>query len=70
MYKGFNKVQHVQHIYTSASESSCSVKFDINKYQYLITGGLTLFVFHQGSFQCLEFETCGHVFLELDLVEC
>lgn len=38
MYKGFDKVQHVQHIYTSASESSCGVKFDINKYQYLITG--------------------------------
>lgn len=38
MYKGFEKVQHVQHIYTDASESLCGVKFDINKYQYLITG--------------------------------
>lgn len=38
MYKGFDKVQHVQHIYTDASESLCGVKFDINKYQYLITG--------------------------------
>ncbi|KAJ8411132.1 hypothetical protein AAFF_G00171380 [Aldrovandia affinis] len=38
MYKGFNKMQHVQHIYTDASESLCGVKFDINKYQYLITG--------------------------------
>lgn len=41
MYKGFDKVQHVQHIYTDASESLCGVKFDINKYQYLITGKLT-----------------------------
>lgn len=38
MYKGFDKIQHVQHIYTHASESLCGVKFDINKYQYLITG--------------------------------
>lgn len=38
MYKGFEKVQHVQHIYTDASESLCGMKFDINKYQYLITG--------------------------------
>lgn len=38
MYRGFDNVQHVQHIYTSASESLCGVKFDINKYQYLITG--------------------------------
>ncbi|KAI4802960.1 hypothetical protein KUCAC02_006525, partial [Chaenocephalus aceratus] len=38
MYKGFEKVQHVQHIYTDASEGLCGVKFDINKYQYLITG--------------------------------
>lgn len=38
MYKGFDKVQHVQHIYTDASESLCGVKFEINKYQYLITG--------------------------------
>ncbi|KAA8579979.1 hypothetical protein FQN60_005514 [Etheostoma spectabile] len=38
MYKGFDKVQHVQHIYTDASESLCGVKFDINKYQFLITG--------------------------------
>lgn len=38
MYKGFNKMQHVQHIYTDASESLCGVKFDLNKYQYLITG--------------------------------
>lgn len=38
MYKGFEKVHHVQHIYTDASESLCGVKFDINKYQYLITG--------------------------------
>ncbi|MEQ2235325.1 Metalloproteinase inhibitor 3 [Ilyodon furcidens] len=38
MYKGFEKVQHVQHIYTDASESLCGVKFEINKYQYLITG--------------------------------
>ncbi|XP_041935263.1 metalloproteinase inhibitor 3 isoform X1 [Alosa sapidissima] len=38
MYKGFEKMQHVQHIYTDASESLCGVKFDINKYQYLITG--------------------------------
>lgn len=42
MYKGFDKVQHVQHIYTDASESLCGVKFDINKYQYLITGKMTL----------------------------
>lgn len=42
MYKGFNKVQHVQHIYTDASESLCGVKFDINKYQYLITGRTTV----------------------------
>lgn len=42
MYKGFDKVQHVQHIYTDASESLCGVKFDINKYQYLITGKLTV----------------------------
>ncbi|KAK1168754.1 metalloproteinase inhibitor 3-like [Acipenser oxyrinchus oxyrinchus] len=38
MYKGFNKMQHVQHIYTDASESLCGVKFEVNKYQYLITG--------------------------------
>lgn len=38
MYRGFDKVQHVQHIYTSASDSLCGVRFDINKYQYLITG--------------------------------
>ncbi|KAF3859120.1 hypothetical protein F7725_021519, partial [Dissostichus mawsoni] len=38
MYKGFEKVKHVQHIYTDASEGLCGVKFDINKYQYLITG--------------------------------
>lgn len=41
MYKGFDKIQDVQHIYTDASESLCGVKFDINKYQYLITGNLT-----------------------------
>lgn len=41
MYKGFDKVQHVQHIYTEASESLCGIKFEINKYQYLITGKLT-----------------------------
>ncbi|XP_058877195.1 metalloproteinase inhibitor 3-like [Acipenser ruthenus] len=40
MYKGFNKMQHVQHIYTDASESLCGVKFEVNKYQYLITGEL------------------------------
>lgn len=44
MYKGFDKVQHVQHIYTDASESLCGVKFDINKYQYLITGKLTVWL--------------------------
>lgn len=44
MYKGFDKVQHVQHIYTDASESLCGVKFDINKYQYLITGKLSVTV--------------------------
>ncbi|XP_023671023.1 metalloproteinase inhibitor 3-like [Paramormyrops kingsleyae] len=38
MYKGFEKIQHVQHVYTDASESLCGVKFDIHKYQYLITG--------------------------------
>lgn len=38
MYKGFDKIQHVQYIYTHNSESMCGVKFDINKYQYLITG--------------------------------
>lgn len=38
MYKGFDKIQHVQYIYTHDSESMCGVKFDINKYQYLITG--------------------------------
>ncbi|MBN3270823.1 TIMP3 inhibitor, partial [Polyodon spathula] len=38
MYKGFNKMQHVQHIYTDASENLCGVKFEVNKYQYLITG--------------------------------
>lgn len=38
MYKGFDKIQHVQHVYTDASESLCGVKFDIHKYQYLITG--------------------------------
>lgn len=43
MYKGFEKVHHVQHIYTDASESLCGVKFDINKYQYLITGEKALF---------------------------
>ncbi|CAL8386405.1 unnamed protein product [Boreogadus saida] len=37
MYKGFEKIHHVQYIYTVASESLCGVKFDINKYQYLIT---------------------------------
>lgn len=45
MYKGFEKVHHVQHIYTDASESLCGVKFDINKYQYLITGERTLFFY-------------------------
>lgn len=43
MYKGFEKVHHVQHIFTDASESLCGVKFDINKYQYLITGEITSF---------------------------
>ncbi|XP_073694454.1 metalloproteinase inhibitor 3-like [Garra rufa] len=38
MYKGFDKIQHVQYVYTHDSESMCGVKFDINKYQYLITG--------------------------------
>ncbi|KPP67205.1 metalloproteinase inhibitor 3-like [Scleropages formosus] len=38
MYKGFDKVQYVQHIYTHASESLCGVKFEMNKHQYLITG--------------------------------
>uniref|UniRef100_H3B3W2 Metalloproteinase inhibitor 3 n=1 Tax=Latimeria chalumnae TaxID=7897 RepID=H3B3W2_LATCH len=38
MYKGFNKVSHVQFIYTEASESLCGVKLEVNKYQYLITG--------------------------------
>uniref|UniRef100_A0A9J7ZPC1 Metalloproteinase inhibitor 3 n=1 Tax=Cyprinus carpio carpio TaxID=630221 RepID=A0A9J7ZPC1_CYPCA len=38
MYKGFEKIQHVQYIYTHDSESMCGVKLDINKYQYLITG--------------------------------
>lgn len=45
MYKGFDKVQHVQHIYTDASESLCGVKFEINKYQYLITGELSKLYF-------------------------
>lgn len=45
MYKGFEKIHHVQHIYTDASESLCGVKFDINKYQYLITGERIL-LFH------------------------
>ncbi|XP_051976709.1 metalloproteinase inhibitor 3-like [Xyrauchen texanus] len=38
MYKGFDKMQHVQYIYTYNSDGLCGVKFDINKYQYLITG--------------------------------
>ncbi|XP_028661255.1 metalloproteinase inhibitor 3-like [Erpetoichthys calabaricus] len=38
MYKGFNKMKHVQYIHTDASESLCGVKFEMNKYQYLITG--------------------------------
>jgi len=38
MYKGFDKIQHVQYVYTHNSESMCGVKLDINKYQYLITG--------------------------------
>ncbi|MFT7799716.1 metalloproteinase inhibitor 3-like [Arapaima gigas] len=38
MYKGFDKVQHVQHIYTVASENLCGIQFEVNKYQYLITG--------------------------------
>uniref|UniRef100_A0A8C2D4V5 Metalloproteinase inhibitor 3 n=1 Tax=Cyprinus carpio TaxID=7962 RepID=A0A8C2D4V5_CYPCA len=37
MYKGFEKIQHVQYVYTHNFESMCGVKFDINKYQYLIT---------------------------------
>ncbi|TRY82717.1 hypothetical protein DNTS_018777 [Danionella cerebrum] len=38
MYKGFEKMQHVQHIYTYESESMCGIKLEINKYQYLISG--------------------------------
>ncbi|XP_028809966.1 metalloproteinase inhibitor 3 [Denticeps clupeoides] len=44
MYKGFDKIKHVQYIYTDSQESSCGVYFDINKYQYLITGS-----FHNGK---------------------
>lgn len=43
MYKGFEEIRHVQYVYTDASESLCGVKFDINKYQYLITGKLHLY---------------------------
>ncbi|XP_072123798.1 metalloproteinase inhibitor 3-like isoform X2 [Mobula birostris] len=38
MYRGFNKVQQVQYIYTEASESLCGVRLQVNKFQYLITG--------------------------------
>lgn len=38
MYRGFNKVQHVQYIYTEASDSLCGVRLQVNKFQYLITG--------------------------------
>ncbi|CAI5786121.1 metalloproteinase inhibitor 3 [Podarcis lilfordi] len=38
MYRGFDKMPHVQYIYTEASESLCGVKLEVNKYQYLITG--------------------------------
>uniref|UniRef100_A0A673NAJ8 NTR domain-containing protein n=1 Tax=Sinocyclocheilus rhinocerous TaxID=307959 RepID=A0A673NAJ8_9TELE len=44
MYKGFDKLQHVQYIYTHDSESMCGVKLDINKYQYLITGESQTFI--------------------------
>nr|XP_056703552.1 metalloproteinase inhibitor 3 [Euleptes europaea] len=38
MYRGFEKMPHVQYIYTEASESLCGVKLEVNKYQYMITG--------------------------------
>ncbi|KAG7260950.1 hypothetical protein CRUP_016298 [Coryphaenoides rupestris] len=54
MYKGFDKIQHVQHIYTVASESLCGVKFDINKYQYLITGRVFEGKFYTGLCNFIE----------------
>ncbi|XP_067855749.1 metalloproteinase inhibitor 3 [Heptranchias perlo] len=38
MYRGFNKMQQVQYIYTEAAESLCGVRLEVNKFQYLITG--------------------------------
>ncbi|KAJ3612625.1 hypothetical protein NHX12_020892 [Muraenolepis orangiensis] len=54
MYKGFEKIQHVQYIYTVASESLCGVKFDINKYQYLITGRVFEGKFYTGLCNFIE----------------
>lgn len=39
MFKGFDKVDTVQYIYTSIHESLCGVKLDSkNKVQYLLSG--------------------------------
>ncbi|XP_056444079.1 metalloproteinase inhibitor 3 isoform X1 [Gadus chalcogrammus] len=54
MYKGFEKIHHVQYIYTVASESLCGVKFDINKYQYLITGRVFEGKFYTGLCNFIE----------------
>lgn len=39
MFKGFDKVDSIQYIYTSIQESLCGVKLDAkNKGQYLLSG--------------------------------
>lgn len=39
MFKGFDRVDTIQHIYTSIEESLCGVKLDAkNKGQYLLSG--------------------------------
>lgn len=70
MYKGFEKVQHVQHIYTDASESLCGVKFEINKYQYLITGELSKSYFEKRrvllEYSCVSID---HITAQFDILK-
>lgn len=61
MYRGFDKMPHVQYIYTEASESLCGVKLEVNKYQYMITGKE---VMEFSVTACLQAVFVSNVFLE------
>lgn len=62
MFKGFDKVDTIQYIYTSIHESLCGIKLDAkNRGQYLLSGkGSVILVFShtinsfRNVFKCLK----------------